>query len=216
MDKTKDINVLDIIIRFVKAIQDTPKDNKAEVYHFMRDEYDNQLWGAKYLLGQILRQYYIPPNRIFVSVEAEKLWEEIAGNEVSIRDYDYRKSVISKVSRCDIKGFNGASKKPDPNFRLEVGKPFVWNSVFHDEHIIPIKTIISRLEQLKGEDLNYEKVKDILNDIAICKMLKEENHILDKEYRTKRKETVKQTIEDIYINECKIQIVGWEDKKNKL
>ena len=56
-----------------------------------------------------------------------------------------------------------------------------------------------------------------MKDIAICKMLKEENFILeDNGFKTKRKETVEETIEEIYIKECKIQIVDWKEKKKNL
>ena len=59
--------------------------------------------------------------------------------------------------------------------------------------------------------MNYEKTKKILDDIVICKMLKEENNVLDsKGYRVKRKETVRQTIEEIYFKECGIEIANWK------
>ena len=212
MEKEKNITVIDIIIRFVKAIQDTPKVDKKEAYYYMYDG-ENTLWGAKYLLGQILRQWKIDEDHIFVSVSANELWKEIVGDEVSIRGYDYRKKIISKVSRSDVKGYKGASKNHDEKFKIEEGKSFVWNDIFHDDHIIPISKIIDRLLQLKNNDLNHENVKKILNDIAICKITKEENHKLDAEgYKIKRKETLKETIEKIY-KQCNIDIVDWEEKK---
>ena len=58
MDLTKEIKVLDIIISFVKAIQNTPKTENGKPCFYMYDG-ENKLWGAKYLLGQILRQFEI-------------------------------------------------------------------------------------------------------------------------------------------------------------
>ena len=95
MEKEKNITVIDIIISFVKAIQDTPKVDKKEAYYYMYDG-KNTLWGAKYLLGQILRQWKIDEDHIFVSVSANELWKEIVGDEVSIRGYDYRKKLSQR------------------------------------------------------------------------------------------------------------------------
>jgi len=197
--------VFDIIITFVNAC-------KKDKEHAFIESNGKKIWSANYLLNQILRQYYIDDNHILVSKKAQELWDKIAV-ETDIKRFNYRKMFTSKVN-TKIKMYFGA-KKDGILTPINEKEKVVWNNIFHDEHVIPIDTIIKRL--VNEPELNYEKTKKILDDIVICKMLKEENNALDKKgYRTKRKETVKQTIEDIYINECKIQIVGWEDIKNKL
>lgn len=204
MEKIKDINVLDIIITFVQAIKDTPK-KKNEFYHYFDDK-ENRIWSVKYLLGQILRQYRVDDKHILVSKRANELWEKIT-NEESIRNHGYRDVIQSKVDMKIIK-YSGASKS-GVDSELKKGGNFIWNDIFHDEHVIPIDTIIKRL--VNEPELNYEKTKKILDDIVICKMLKEENNVLDsKGYRVKRKETVRQTIEEIYFKECGIEIANWE------
>ena len=197
--------VFDIIITFVNAC-------KKDKEHAFIESNGKKIWSANYLLNQILRQYYIDDNHILVSKKAQELWDKIAV-ETDIKRFNYRKMFTSKVN-TKIKMYFGA-KKDGILTPINEKEKVVWNNIFHDEHVIPIDTIIKRL--VNEPELNYEKTKKILDDIVICKMLKEENNALDKKgYRTKRKETVKQTIEEIYINECKIQIVGWEDIKNKL
>ena len=203
--------VLDVIMKFARAIRETPKTNKKNPHYYF-DDSENRLWSANYLLNQILRQYYIDDKHILVSKKAQELWEKIA-IEPDIKRFNYRKTFTSKEN-IEIKMYSGA-KNDGVTTLIREKQKVIWNDIFHDEHVIPIDTIIKRL--VNEPELNYEKTKKILADIVICKMLKEENNVLDKKgYRTKRKETVKQTIEDIYINECEIQIVGWEDKKNKL
>ena len=59
-------------------------------------------------------------------------------------------------------------------------------------------------------------MKKVLDKIYICRMLKKESRDLDAKYKTKRENTVIDTIDKIFINECKIEIYNWEEEKNKL
>ena len=165
----KNINVLDIIVTFVKAIKETPK-NKEKMPYYYFDDKENRIWGAKYLLGQILRQYRLDANHIIVSKRADELWKEITGEE-SIHNHGYRDVIKSKVDRKIIK-YSGSSKKGE-NAELKVGESFIWNDIFHDEHVIPIADIIEHLISL--DELNYGNVQNILNNIYMCRMLKSEN-----------------------------------------
>ena len=108
MEQTKENKVLDIIITLAKAIKATevPDQDKCQYY---LDDGTNRLWGAKYLLGQVLRQYRINDDHIFISVAADKLWKEITDKE--IKDYNYTMQV--PVSReCTLALYKGASKTP--------------------------------------------------------------------------------------------------------
>ena len=64
---TKEINSFDILIKFIEA----SKNNKDIETHFNGKIYSINP-NKNYLLSQILRQYRIPKNHIFVSKKAKK------------------------------------------------------------------------------------------------------------------------------------------------
>lgn len=211
MEQTKGLTVLDIIISLTKAVQKTPKKEKGQACFYL-DDGENILWGAKYLLGQVLRQYRIKESHIFVSVAANELWHKITNEEMY--KYNYTMQVPVHYN-CKVDLYKGAASKP---FETEkVHKPndtFQYRQVFHDEHVIPIEMIIKKLEEEK--DLNYTNVQKILDNIYMCRMLKSENIELNKGNRNAREWDVKKTIEEIYKEKHHIEIVGWEEKKNNL
>ena len=202
--------VLDIIISFVKAIQNTPKKGNDEACFYM-DDGENRLWGAKYLLGQILRQYKINDDHFFISVAADKLWKEITNGKEDIKNYHYTMKVpVHK--ECKLNLYKGAAKEPfEKEKAFAPTNTFQYRQVFHDEHVIPIEDVIQKLISL--ETLNYENVQKILNNIYVCRMLKSENVELNRGNRNKREWDVKETIEKIYKDIHKINIVGWEYEK---
>ena len=59
-------------------------------------------------------------------------------------------------------------------------------------------------------------VQKILDNIYMCRMLKSENIELNKGNRNAREWDVKKTIEEIYKEKHYIEIVGWEEIKNKI
>ena len=195
-------DVFDIIIAFVKAAK------KGDRY--IESEFNNEthkIWGVNYLLNQILRQLDIPKERLLVSKEAQKLWEQIMGDE-DINDYYYRYVVTAKLSGATIAEYKGASKTPTSTRVLEAGKSsFTFNDVFHEEHVVPIAVIIDELKKLKDEDLDYEHVDAILRHIYICRMLKSEDRKITEKY--KRSFDKDEVIEQIYHNHD-IFLVGEE------
>lgn len=205
MENTKEIKVLDIIIAFIKAVKKT-QIIENDCQYYLEDDV-NCLWGAKYLLGQILRQYRINKDHIFVSVAADKLWREITDGKEKIENYHYTKNVhVYKECKLDL--YKGASKHPSDKEKLiPVNGTFQYRQVFHDEHVIPIADIIEKL--ITFDDLNYENVQSVLNNIYICRMLKRENCGLSHKGRSW---SIKETIETTY-RQHNIEIVGWEDKK---
>ena len=205
MKQTKENKVLDIIITLAKAIKATevPDQDKCQYY---LDDGTNRLWGAKYLLGQVLRQYRINDNHIFISVAADKLWKEITDKEM--KDYHYTMKVTTKKD-CRLKLYTGASKQAKET-DLKSGSTFQYRQVFHDEHVIPIADIIDKLINL--DNLNHGNVQEILNNIYICRMLKMENANLR---HAGRPWNVVETIEKIYNIEG-IEIVNWEERKKSL
>lgn len=164
--------ILDMIIEFVKGIKN--KDNAVEV-NVNNKSY--KLWASSYLLNQILRQWNIPLNQSYVSVKAKKLWDKLSSK--NIFDYHYTNIVICENKEpIKVKVYRGAENECIEEPTLIKGDKFKFNSVFHEEHIIPISIIIENLCAL--DELNYENVENILNKISICKILKEEDKNLNK------------------------------------
>ena len=210
MEQTKENKVLDIIITLAKAIKATENPDKDKCQYYL-DDGTNLLWGEKYLLGQILRQYRINNDHIFISVEADKLWKEITDKE--IKDYHYTMQVpISQ--ECTLALYKGAAKNPFVEVSLKPNDTFQYRQVFHDEHVIPIADIIKNL--IKLDDLNYDSAQKILNNIYMCRMLKKENIALNNGNRNKREWNVVETIEKIYKETHGIEIVSWEEIKKNL
>lgn len=211
MEQMKEITVLDIIISLTKAIQKTPKKRKGEACFYLYDG-KNILWGAKYILGQVLRQYRIDNTHIFTSVAADKLWKEITNEEMY--KYNYTMQVPIHYE-CKLDLYKGAASKPFETQKThKINDTFQYRQVFHDEHVIPIEMIIKKLEGEKN--LTYENVQKILDNIYMCRMLKSENIELNKGNRNTREWDIKKTIEEIYNEKHHIEIVDWEEIKNKL
>ena len=204
MEEMKNLQVLDIIIALVEAVKATKEPDEKKCQYYL-DDGKNRLWGAKYLLGQVLRQYDIKENHYFLSKGAKKCWDEIAVGE--IQNYHYTMKVTTKKD-CRLELYTGASKQAKAK-DLKSGSTFQYRQVFHDEHVIPIADIIDKLINL--DNLNHGNVQEILNNIYICRMLKKENAGLTH----KRPFSVVETIEKVYIPN-KIEILGWEEKKRNL
>ena len=200
MEEKQKNEVLDIIISFVKAC-------KNDLDHAFIEDNGKKIWSAHYLLNQILRQYYIDDNHILVSKKAHELWNEIT-NELSIKRFSYRQQVVSKTTR-EIDIYKGASKTPVKS-KINANKKFTWNDIFHDEHAIPISTIIKELCKL--EEITYENVSKILDKIYICKMLKEEDRQIKE--KNDRPLSIIEVVEKIY--NPNIEIYNWSEIKNKL
>ena len=193
-------DVFDIIIAFVKAEK---KDKPIESDFEKGKRY---IHGTRYLLNQILRQYYVPKERRLVSKEAQKLWESIMGSEEDINDYRYHNIITAKLSGATISEYKGAKKNPEKSRELHKGEKFVFKDVFHVEHIVPIAVIIKELEKLYDSNLlDYKHVDEVLKHMYVCRMLKEEDrNIKEKFDRSFDKDEV---IEKVY-HPCGIYLVG--------
>ncbi len=155
----------DLIIRLLQLYHDAP--NEGALIH---EDYTFDKNGVSYLLNQTIRQLWLPKEHYLVSVKAQDLWDRITDGD--IRDYFYRDRVKVK---CDSKlpYYIGNAKKPSEYWTYKKGKTFSYRSVFHDEHIVPVDTIVKELLNL--ETITPETVKSVLDKIYICKMLKEED-----------------------------------------
>ena len=183
--------VLDIIINI---LQNTKNDNGAEkALDRIECTYGGRtyaLWNANYLLGQIIRQYQIPKSNFYISKRAFERWHQIS--EDDIWNYSYRSKIVVQGETV-VKKYKGASSDGE-QVTLGTGADFVFNDVFHDEHIIPINVIIKKLKSL--ESYNYENVSQILDQICVCRMLKEEDRRIKE--KSKRPCDVKTVVNEIY------------------
>ena len=182
-------DVFDIIISLVNSLKE-PTEFKQ---HYIKSSFENKnycIYNAEYLLNQILRQISIPDDHYLISKGAKDLWDKLSpngknGNKIS--DYWYREvlTVNSKTS-VNVKEFKGASKSAT-NVPLTKGSTFIFNDVFHLEHVIPIQMIIDELTRLsKAGELNYQSLAHVLNMIYVCRMTKEEDRKIEPRYKSQR------------------------------
>ncbi len=166
--------VFDVIIDFIRAIQ---SEEQAIVYQGERTTY--KIGGPKYLLGQIIRQYELPPEQQYISAAARQLWEKLSKD--NIWKYCYRQRVrCTNTQPIRILEYRGNEKKPYRERMVTAGNSFVFRDVFHDEHMIPIKVILEQLVRLP--EPTYTEVAAVLKNIAVCRILKEEDRRIFPKY----------------------------------
>jgi len=194
--------VLDIIISFVKSY----KNKQSKQRPFLYSKYKNKkiyINNTDYILNQILRQISIPQENFLISEQAYDLWREIT--DEPIEKYSYRERIKVKYDGAEVFEYKGLSKNPYLKRTLSKGDSFIYNDVFHNEHIIPIKIIIEELLKLHTKHkLNYKNIIPIFNNIYICRMLKSEDRNIKIKY--KRYMSKDEIISTIY-NEAKIKII---------
>ena len=165
-NETERNEIFDLIITLTKGIQDK---NNAVKCKYRNDDY--KLNACTYLLGQVLRQYSKNGGCIYVSEKAAEKWKLLSDREMN--DYWYRNMVV-----CDGEAFNNSEEVEEYLYRgnsntpekqcLKKGAKFSFREIFHDEHIIPIASIIEDLTNLKGDDLNYDNVAKVLGIYAFA------------------------------------------------
>ena len=161
--------IFDIIISLLEGIK-----NKNELIQENNKGEKFTLKGCSYLLNQAIRQYQIPKNHYLVSEKAFELWSKIRNDD--ILDFCYRNKIVkNNDEKVFIDKYKGSNKIPyAKNVELKFGDSFIYNDVFTDEHIVTVYDIINELLQLQKYD--YQSIKEVLDKIYICKMLKEEDH----------------------------------------
>ena len=207
-DKTEKNEIFDLIITLTKGIQN--KDNAVKC-KFRNDDY--KLNACTYLLGQVLRQYSKNGGRIYVSEKAAEKWKLLSGHEMN--DYWYRNTVTCDgeafknsevVEECLYKGNSNTPEK----LCFKKGNKFSFREIFHDEHIIPIASIIEDLTNLKGDDLNYDNVEKVLANLCLCRILKSEDRSIKSRYA--RPKCLIKAYEEAYqkVNDKPINLIGWD------
>lgn len=216
MEKNNEIErneIFDLIITLTKGIQN--KDNAVK-RKFRNDNY--KLNACTYLLGQVLRQYSKNGGRICVSEKAAEKWKLLSSHEMN--DYWYRNTVT-----CDGEAFKnsevveeclykGNSNTPEKQCFKE-GAKFSFREIFHDEHIIPIASIIEDLTNLKGDDLNYDNVEKALGNLCLCRILKSEDRSIKSRYA--RPKCLIKAYEEAYqkADDKPINLIGWDEIKEE-
>lgn len=166
--------VLDILIPFIRAEQDAS--------HRIESKMNGNpliLHGTGYLLGQMLRQYAIPPERQFISRAAWELWHTLT--DENVWQYTYRQTVkCHSTVPVPIQEYRGNERTPKAIRNIGLGETFVFRDVFHDEHMMPISEIIQALIRLPS--VTYESVTEVLSQLCICRILKTEDRSLYPKY----------------------------------
>lgn len=204
-----EINCFDIIIAYLKASKE-----KSLVYGEVNGKRYALSPNNNYMLTQILRQYELPKSHIFVSKRAKEEWGRLL--DENIIDYNYKQKVENIGKEYRYKPWKGNKNKPEEEeIILPNGKKFCFNDVFHFDHIVPIRVIIEQLKEI--QDLTYENVAKVLDNIYACIMLKEEDRSIKS--KSKRVTDVIYIIEHDYIDTIKgepILIDNWENIKKRL
>lgn len=185
MDQTYNLTAIENIVNFIKIIQQVESKHPYTINH----------GGAKYLLNQTIRQLWLPSGRMYLSIEADKLFKKLGYKDEEIFLYFYRMKITNKNEEAiNVNLYKGASSKPHNNKLLEAGESFLLREVFHDDHIVPITHIIDKLLMIKEPKI--ENVLEVLKDISVCRMLKDEDRRLS---RTNRPYDEKFIVENLYL-----------------
>ena len=185
MDKA----TIDIIYTFLKNCEEYRSEEKCQAcsirntekckkksckwYYIPESNGGHILWGVNYLLGQILRQVHVPPERKHLSTKAIEKWNELGLDKDDIWEYNYQDWVPCTTSAI-VDLYKGASRTFESKATSET-RGFVFRAVFHDEHIVPIHDILAELFKIPKEELTHDIIHEYLNKIHICRMLKSED-----------------------------------------
>ena len=164
-----------------------------------------EIWDIKYILNQLIRHIEIPEENYYISKEAIKLWEKLSKD--NIWNYIYMNNVkYDFTDQITIPFYKGMNKKPSyfvnlPDENSKHNK-FQFRSVFHDEHITDIISIIDKLLSLPEDEITYETIDKMIKNICVARILKEENIRLPKCNRgTTYNEAIK------YYNDAGIELI---------
>ena len=171
--------IYELLINLIKTIKTNTKNNKAkycEIDEFKITDYQD-------VFNSMIRHIEIPEENYYVSKEAIKLWEKLSKD--NIFNYHYTDSVKYDFTEpIRLPHYTGGAKKT--NLYIDFpnkNNKFDFRSVFHEEHITDIKSICKKLISLPDEELTEENIHNILSNICIAIILKEEDHKLKKNDR---------------------------------
>ncbi|MCR5490464.1 MAG: hypothetical protein K6F03_10410 [Saccharofermentans sp.] len=202
MKSTNENNtLLAFIIDLINATRGKKKSDGIIVYEYGKEQII--LDEARDILYQIARHYRIPDNQWYISKEANDLWNRISKDD--IWKYHYTDEVICECSEpvSNVRFYSGSNKKKFIVDTIHTGMKISFNSVFHDEHMTDVKSIVSELYTL--DPLTPENVLKTLNKIHIARILKTEDR--DKITNTRGRGTDIEHVKDLYGNKYKIVLL---------
>lgn len=183
--------IVESLISLLKGHKSVEKDGTLSEEQRKKD-----LSGIIYLIGQTIRQYKSPAANIHVSVKAYELWNKIT--DMSMDTCDYREIIhcnkIKEGESFECMSYVGSEKEGTERLLIK-DECFVFNDIFHAEHVIPVKVI--RDELLALEEIDEASVIAILNKMHIAKILKEEDRGLTR--TAGRTSDYEQNIRDFYL-----------------
>lgn len=156
-----------------------------------------ELSNLAYLLNQILRQIKVPQERYLYSVEAKKLWFELTDEKMENHNYNSVVHCRQDLQPIILNSYSGGSSKPQ-KITLKGGSCFRYREIFHDEHIIPISTILHKLSELdlSNKENALWNISRLLDKVYICRMLKDEDRSIYAKY--KRPFDIIDVVENVY------------------
>lgn len=148
----------------------------------------------EYLIGQSIRQYRVDYYmNCHVSKEANSLWNNLTNSSLDIKLYSYQEKITyNGVNPIIVKEFKGNSNSFIVR-QLNPNDTFIFNNLFHVEHPVPVSFFKDMLLNL--DNTSIQDVDDILKDIHLCWILKEEDKRLPKIVRPNQ---YQQVIDQVY------------------
>lgn len=173
---------------------------------------DNGLYNCEYLLGQTLRQYNLPMSQKHISQAFKDLWESITSYDCNRIEYDMRFQCDRLLDDKQVNAYAGNSTQPKKGkLILKPGGKYKYNSIFIDEHIVPISIIKKDLFSLCDRDeLSDDSIQAVLNKIHICKITKDENARIISS--SNRSSDYRNVIDNDYKN-AGITVLNWDENK---
>ncbi len=130
--------------------------------------------NASYLLGQTIRQFVVKDNHWHIS---KKAYEQLKGLVTQDQLWDY-----TYDANHAYKDASNVSHKFNKNFTVE--------------HVVPVNKILTKLkEEAKANKLTDDRIMQILDEIHICIITKDEDKLLNHGFRKNREGDYKQIIE---------------------
>ncbi len=166
-----DSKVLNIFIELINGCK------KNDVISERFADRDIALTNCNYLLGQMIRNYAIPADHWYISEAAANYWGKITDEPIWRFEYNDQVRLTKNAVLENVGIYSGASKTPTIK-TIRRGESIKFNSLFHDEHMIDVKTIIQELKKL--DPLGAPGVEIILDKIRLARILKDEDKRITK------------------------------------
>lgn len=205
MENNKVLTVIRFLIKGYKTEYD---ENGVHYEKVLKDDFNGEtlyLWNCRYLLNQVVRQYNVPKERYFYSEKAEELFNNLGeqkdkdGKILHLQDCYYKEGMVCQNDgvRCPL--YSGSHSKPwneKENCVITKSQAFSFNDAFTLEHIIPVSKIIDQLLELDPDNCSDKEIYDILEQICIARITKEEDRGLHN--RNKREGGFNEIYKKIY------------------